>query len=599
MADIIARDDNTSKGTVTMTLKNENGNLSYNGIYKDKLSVGKYTLSLDIDKEKKLYYFVVNDSNKVSISLQSNLIDSREIRMRFPSNRIANWYCGEQNAKIKDKLRIKIFNMPKAKGEEIYNFDSDDFTINGDLNSNYRSIQFNDAIKKELDNLYVGYIYISIVDENGKEYEPHKADEPSVSYYSSNINALYVRNESSKLSSIGFSISNNDSIVYMIHNASPIVMGIVSRIIDIGDGISISARPDFDKVSGSDTSFPATVTITDWYSLKPIKTINVPNAEYTFTESDVADLSSEKLYRFFLQGNDGSASNYEGYIKNGNNDKPNNDNLNNNDTNNDNNNNNGNNDNNNNGNNNTSNGISGGGVSVSYANSTSAPTSTPQPTVTPQPMLTPTPVSTPIQTVTPQPTTTLAPTAVPEETALPQPTDEPENITNETAAPTEVPTELKIKNKNITLKEGEKARIKITSELNTDVVYKSLNPSIATVNKNGVITAKKNGKATITVNANEKVHKVIVTVKATKQADNVKLNKNFKLSKSKVAIKKGHKFKIKKATGLSGKITYRSLNEKIASVSAKGVIKAKSKGKTTIKITKGKTTIKLKVTVKK
>lgn len=118
-----------------------------------------------------------------------------------------------------------------------------------------------------------------------------------------------------------------------------------------------------------------------------------------------------------------------------------------------------------------------------------------------------------------------------------------------------------------------------------------------------MITAKKSGKATITVKANGKIRKVNVTVKTVKKAkpdvSSIKLSKNFKLSKKNVTIKKGNKLKIKKASGLSKKITYRSINKKIASVSSKGVIKAKRKGKATIQIKKDKKIIELIVTVKK
>ena len=79
----------------------------------------------------------------------------------------------------------------------------------------------------------------------------------------------------------------------------------------------------------------------------------------------------------------------------------------------------------------------------------------------------------------------------------------------------------------------------------------------------------------------------------------IKLGKNFKLTKTKAAIKKGKKLVIQQAAGIPGKVTFTSLDKKIASVSVNGVIKAKKKGKTTILIKKGNKTIKLKITVKK
>lgn len=64
-------------------------------------------------------------------------------------------------------------------------------------------------------------------------------------------------------------------------------------------------------------------------------------------------------------------------------------------------------------------------------------------------------------------------------------------------------------------------------------------------------------------------------------------------------LKKGNKLTIQAASSISGKVTYRSLNKKIASVSVKGVLKAKKKGKTAIVIKAGKKTTKLKVTVQR
>ena len=46
------------------------------------------------------------------------------------------------------------------------------------------------------------------------------------------------------------------------------------------------------------------------------------------------------------------------------------------------------------------------------------------------------------------------------------------------------------------------------------------------------------------------------------------------------------------------KITFKSSNNKVATVNSKGVITAKKKGKVTITVKSGKKTVKIKVTVK-
>ena len=70
--------------------------------------------------------------------------------------------------------------------------------------------------------------------------------------------------------------------------------------------------------------------------------------------------------------------------------------------------------------------------------------------------------------------------------------------------------------KKVNLKRKAKLKLKpviapITSK--DKVVYKSSNKKVATVSKNGVIKAKKAGKATITVKSGKKTVKIRVTVK--------------------------------------------------------------------------------------
>jgi hypothetical protein len=165
----------------------------------------------------------------------------------------------------------------------------------------------------------------------------------------------------------------------------------------------------------------------------------------------------------------------------------------------------------------------------------------------------------------------------------------------------EQPEELTLKKKKVKLYKGQKTKIKITSELTTQPTYESLNPSIAAVNANGVIKAKKKGKTTVLVQANGETRKVKVTVKASSSDSvvTIKLSKDGKLSKTKATLKKGTKLTIKKASGVSGKVTFQSLDKKIATVSVKGVVKARKKGRTDILVKLGGKTVKLKITVKR
>lgn len=109
---------------------------------------------------------------------------------------------------------------------------------------------------------------------------------------------------------------------------------------------------------------------------------------------------------------------------------------------------------------------------------------------------------------------------------------------------------------------------------NRIVTWKSLNPRVATV-KNGKVTAKKAGKATITATANGVTAKCVVTVK----------NPTIKLAKARATIKKGKKVRINATATPASKIKYKSNKKKVATVTAKGVVKGKKKGTAKITVT--------------
>lgn len=119
--------------------------------------------------------------------------------------------------------------------------------------------------------------------------------------------------------------------------------------------------------------------------------------------------------------------------------------------------------------------------------------------------------------------------------------------------------------------------------------YKSSNKKIATINKKGVIKAKKKGKCTITAQViqNGSYYTVKVKVKVIKK---VKLYNLKKKALSKVSgelpefnvykrVFLGKKTKLKfTSVEKNAKITYKSSNKKIATVTKKGVIKGKKQG---------------------
>ena len=136
---------------------------------------------------------------------------------------------------------------------------------------------------------------------------------------------------------------------------------------------------------------------------------------------------------------------------------------------------------------------------------------------------------------------------------------------------------------------GKKAAIKVTKENVTGTAkFKTSNKKVATVNAKGVVTGKKAGTAKITVTVGK--YKKVLTVKVKKPS--------FKLAKSSAKIKKGKTTTIKVKAAPVSKVTYKSSNKKVATVTKKGVVKGKKKGTATITVKCNGITRKFKVTVK-
>ena len=152
----------------------------------------------------------------------------------------------------------------------------------------------------------------------------------------------------------------------------------------------------------------------------------------------------------------------------------------------------------------------------------------------------------------------------------------------------------------VQVKKSVSARSLIANMASGDSItsVKTSNSKVVSVNKSTFkITAKKAGKATITITLKSgAAAKVTVNVKKGKVA----ATKITGIKKS-VTIKKGKKLTLKPVLNpitCTEKVTYSSSNKKVATVSAKGVIKASKKGKATIKVKAGKKIVTCKVIVK-
>ena len=136
--------------------------------------------------------------------------------------------------------------------------------------------------------------------------------------------------------------------------------------------------------------------------------------------------------------------------------------------------------------------------------------------------------------------------------------------------------------------------VKPVTSLNK-VTYSSSNTKVATVSKDGTVTAKKSGTATIKVKSGKKTVsvKVKVAAKAPTGISGVPASK---------ALKKGKSFTIKAKltpSGAEAKISYSSSNKSVVAVNSKGKVTAKKAGTATITVKAGNVTRTCVVTVKK
>lgn len=159
---------------------------------------------------------------------------------------------------------------------------------------------------------------------------------------------------------------------------------------------------------------------------------------------------------------------------------------------------------------------------------------------------------------------------------------------------------IKLNVSSITLKRKQATtKVKVSMAYGDSIKsWASSNKKIVTVDKKGKIKAgTKTGtaKITVTLKSGKKA-----TLKVKVQTAKVKTTKISGLKK-KMTIKKGKSVTLKPVVSpitSQEKVTYRSSNKKIATVSSKGVVKGRRKGTVTITVKSGKVTKKIKITVK-
>ncbi len=127
---------------------------------------------------------------------------------------------------------------------------------------------------------------------------------------------------------------------------------------------------------------------------------------------------------------------------------------------------------------------------------------------------------------------------------------------------------VKLNKTKIVLIKGQTYTLKVQNT-KKKVKWSSSKKSIATVNSQGKVTAKKKGTATISAKVGSKTYKCKVTVETP----------SISKTKASITIFSSSTLSVK---GTSQKITWKSSNTKIATVDSKGKVKAKKLGSATI-----------------
>ncbi|MCI9531162.1 MAG: hypothetical protein HFH38_05345 [Lachnospiraceae bacterium] len=162
----------------------------------------------------------------------------------------------------------------------------------------------------------------------------------------------------------------------------------------------------------------------------------------------------------------------------------------------------------------------------------------------------------------------------------------------------------------LVLAKGKKAVLKAavtTKGAKKGVTFESSKPSVIKVASNGTLTAKKAGKARITVASSDgrckKTYTVYVAAKAANATKVTSKVKTISLTKKgdtyNLAAKLSCSKKGTSANKITSKYIYKSSNTKAVKVDKYGVVKAVKKGKAVITVKNGKGAVKITVKVKK
>lgn len=157
---------------------------------------------------------------------------------------------------------------------------------------------------------------------------------------------------------------------------------------------------------------------------------------------------------------------------------------------------------------------------------------------------------------------------------------------------------ISLNHKSLSLAKGKTAKLKVTfmpKQCTETLTWKSENPKVAIVDKNGTVKVVSYGKTRIQVTSRSG-KKAFCTVTVPK----VKAKKTT-LNKKSITLYKNRSYRLKlsvKPASFTEKMTWKSSNTKVATVSSDGTILAKGRGKAAITVVIGKTKASCKITVK-
>ena len=150
-------------------------------------------------------------------------------------------------------------------------------------------------------------------------------------------------------------------------------------------------------------------------------------------------------------------------------------------------------------------------------------------------------------------------------------------------------TKIQLSAKEMSLENGQSARLKVSSSTGHPVTFKSSKKSIASVDEDGVITARKPGTAAITAT----VDKITASCKVTVKKPAVSL------SKRSVSLYRNKKIRLTVKSTSSSAPKWKSNKKSVASVDQKGMVTAVKNGVAIITVTVDGVSKSCEVTVKK